>query len=202
MTEKAPKKEKVPSLREQQKAATRSQMTQMGIQLFLKQGFTETTIEQIVEPLGIAKRTFFRYFKSKEEVVFAFYEDKTADLVAKLASRPKKESPFKAVCAALSIQLELYDTNPEFAFALVRLIKENPDLTGKGFEKKIAREKALADALIAREGENTLSALKAQLIVGVASVAWMAALDEWYEQQGKTDLREIMERAFSIAGKL
>ena len=47
-----------------------------------------------------------------------------------------------------------------------------------------------------------MNTLKAQLIVGVASVAWMAALDEWYEQGGKTDLREILEKTFSMAGKL
>jgi len=194
--------EKIPNLREQQKAATRDQLIRKGIELYLKQGFENTTVDQIVEPLGIAKRTFFRYFKSKEEVVFVFYEDKTAHLVAELKNRPKDESPFKAVCEALSLQLQLYDTDPKSAWALVRLIKENPALVGKGFEKRLAREKALTEALVEREGSNTMNTLKAQLIVGVASVAWMAALDEWYEQGGKTDLREILEKTFSMAGKL
>ena len=194
--------EKVPGLREQQKAATRNELTRMGVELFLKQGFVNTTIEQIVEPLGIAKRTFFRYFETKEDIVFAFYEDKTAVLVTALHSRPKEETPFKAVCEALSIQLQLYDTNPESAWALVRLIKENPALVGKGFEKRLAREQALADALVSREGVNAISSLKAQFIVGVASVAWMLALDEWYEQGGKTNLRSIVEKTFSMAGDL
>ncbi|WP_250462066.1 TetR/AcrR family transcriptional regulator [Microbulbifer litoralis] len=193
--------EKSPSLREQQKAATRNELIRMGLLLFFENGFANTTVDQIVEPLGIAKRTFFRYFKAKEDLVFDFYEDKTPTLVRELKNRPKDESPYEAVCKALSTQLDLYDVNPDWAWSLVCLLNENPELMGKGFEKRLTREQALAAALIEREGKNKITPLKARIIVGTALIAWQAALDEWYEGGGKSKLRPIVKKAFSIAGQ-
>lgn len=190
---------KIAGLREQQKAATRAELYRFGFELFLKQGFADTTIEQIVEPLGIAKRTFFRYFATKEELVFAWYEDKTAELVAELKGRPRKEKPFTAVCETLASLLKRYDAAPEMAFALVRLLKDNPTLGGRSFEKQTVRERALAEALIEREGVAKLPALKARIVVGVVMTAFGAALDEWYASGGKADLRPIVETAFSMA---
>ena len=190
---------KPPSLREQQKANTRAELTRKGMELFLKQGFESTTIEQIVEPLGIAKRTFFRYFKTKEDVVFGFYEDKTPLLVEYLQNRPAQEDAYTAVCQTLAMHLELYDANPQQAWALVRLIQENPALAAKGFEKRSEREERFADALLQRSDAADASPIKARVIVGIAMLAWEQALKEWHRLGGKQDLRPIVERAFEMA---
>ena len=191
--------EKITSLREQQKATNLRELTRIGLGLFLKQGFDNTTIDQIVAPLGIAKRTFFRYFKTKEDLVFAWYEVKTTELVNELNGRPKQEKPLEAVCNTLSSLLKRYDANPDWAWALVRLLKETPSLMGKNAEKGMVREQALANTLIEREGKMT--PLNAQIVVGIVTVAFKAALDEWYEGGGKADLRSIVEKAFSMASK-
>ncbi|KPX51072.1 TetR family transcriptional regulator [Pseudomonas amygdali pv. hibisci] len=194
--------EKTPGLRERHKQNTRAELSNFGLGLFLKQGFANTTIEQIVEPLGIARRTFFRYFKSKEELVFTWHEDKTVELVQELKARPAKESPLDTVCETLATTLKRYDANREMAFALVRLLKETPALLAKECEKRMDRELALAAALVEREGKRTLSPLKARIIVGAVTTAWTAALDEWYEGGGKADLRPIMAKAFSMVREL
>ena len=195
-------KRPIAGLREQHKAATRKELSRFGLQLFLKQGFANTTIDEIVAPLGIAKRTFFRYFDTKEDLVFAWQEDKTSGLVEALAARPERETPFKAVCEALSSLLDRYDAYPDRAFALMRLIKETPSLVGKDLEKQALWERALADGLIDREGKRAMSRIKAQIIVGVVMSAFSAALDEWYAGGGKGDLRRIVKKAFSIAERL
>ncbi|MBD0324248.1 MAG: TetR family transcriptional regulator, partial [Aldersonia sp.] len=46
-------------------ATTKDRISAVGIELFTEQGFDETSIEQIAEAAGIARRTFFRYFPSK-----------------------------------------------------------------------------------------------------------------------------------------
>src|SRR5262245_60985701 len=135
--------DKIVSLREQNKVATRRELARFGIELFLKQGFHNTTIDQIVEPLGIAKRTFFRYFNVKEDLVFAWYEELTHELVDELKARPKTEKPFKAVCETLASLLKLYDANPDWARAMMHLSKETPSLCGKNFEKRVVWERAL-----------------------------------------------------------
>ena len=192
--------EKIPGLREKQKAATRNEITRTGVGLFVTQGFANTTIEQIVAPLGIAKRTFFRYFETKDDVVFAWYEEKTAELVIELLNRPEHEKPFRAICETLASLLQRYDANPDWTWKLVCLAKETPSLLGRGYEKQIVRQKALADALIERDRTDEITPLEARILVGTAMIAFTAAIDEWYLGGGKTNLRPIMESAFALAG--
>jgi AcrR family transcriptional regulator len=187
------------SLREKNKQATRSELSRFGIELFLKNGFANTTIDEIVEPLGIAKRTFFRYFGVKEDLVFAWYEDLTTVLVDELKRRPEQEKPFDAVCNTLSSLLKLYDENPQWALSMVRLSGETPSLVGKSFEKRVLWEKAFAATLVEREGKKAMPSLRAQVIAGAAMAAFSAAVGEWAAHEGKAKLRPIVERAFAMA---
>lgn len=193
---------KIASLREQNKAATRRELSRFGLELFLKQGFDNTTIDQIVEPLGIAKRTFFRYFSVKEDLVFAWYEELTTELASELLSRPKQERPFQAVCATLASLLKRYDANPDWALAMMRLSKETPSLLGRESEKRMIWEQALVAALIEREGKKAMNPLKARIVVGTAMTAFTAALNEWYAGGGKAKLRPIVEKAFALVSDL
>jgi AcrR family transcriptional regulator len=190
---------RIKGLREKNKLATRSELSRFAIELFLKKGFANTTIDEIVEPLGIAKRTFFRYFSVKEDLVFAWYEDLTTDLVNELRSRPEQESPFEAVCKTLSSLLKMYDENPAWALSMARLSMETPLLIGKSFEKRVLWEKAFATTLVEREGKKMMSLFQAQIIAGVAMTAFTAAIGEWLAKEGKAKLRPIAERAFSVA---
>lgn len=189
---------KVANLREQLKATTRQELTRIGIDLFLEQGFANTTIDQIVAPVGISKRTFFRYFKTKEDLVFEWQTQMAPALVLELNARPREEAPFKAVSETLFSLLTRINENPELAFALMRLLKETPSLAGRDMENRMVWEQALTAALIDREGSKVMARLKARIIVGMAMTAWTAALDEWYAGGGNTNLRPITEQAFSL----
>ena len=61
-------------LRERKKAAIRSKVLEVAHKLFHESGFDGTTIEQICNDALISKRTFFRYFKDKESLVFPHRE--------------------------------------------------------------------------------------------------------------------------------
>lgn len=189
---------KIMGLREKNRLSTRRELSRVGIELFLKKGFANTTIDEIVEPLGIAKRTFFRYFDVKEDLVFAWYEDLTQDLIKELLSRPKQETPYQAVCETLSSLLKMYDGNLDWSLAMMRLSSETPSLIGKSFEKRMIWEKALAATLIEREGKKEMSSLKALVIVGAAMTAFTTAVNEWYAGGGKAKLRPIVQKAFAL----
>ncbi len=189
---------KLANLREQLKATTRQELTRIGLDLFLLHGFANTTIDQIVAPLGISKRTFFRYFKTKEDLVFEWQTQMAPALVLELNARPREEAPFKAVSETLFSLLTRINENPELAFALMRLLKETPSLAGRDMENRMVWEQALTDALMEREGSKVMPRLKARIIVGMAMTAWTAALDEWYAGGGKAKLRPLMEKAFAL----
>lgn len=192
----------VVSLREKQKAETRSQLIISGIELFLHQGFTNTTIEQIVEPLGMAKRTFFRYFATKEDLLFEWQDDKTDFLVATLIARPVNEAPLTSLCETLAVLLKSYDASKEQALSFIRLSRETPALIGRYYERRIVREQKLAEALITRDSALVMNLMMAKITVGTVMSAWAAALDEWYDNDGRDDLREIVRRAFALIDEL
>src|SRR5580692_1923288 len=64
--------EKTPNdLRERKRRLTLDRIAEVGLRLFVKNGYEATTLDAIAAAAGISRRTFFYYFKSKEDVLLA-----------------------------------------------------------------------------------------------------------------------------------
>src|SRR4249919_1255514 len=64
-----------PGLRARKRQETSERLTRAAIALFLERGFEATTLDDIASAADISRRSFFHYFDSKEEVVFAWHEE-------------------------------------------------------------------------------------------------------------------------------
>src|SRR3954454_23962679 len=84
------KRDPVP-VRERTRRAVRDELTQLAKELFVEKGYDETTIDHLAAAAGMSKRTFFRYFASKEELVVGKYEVLGEQLAEDLAARPDGE---------------------------------------------------------------------------------------------------------------
>src|SRR6266498_2419189 len=78
-------------VRERTRRAVRDELTQLAKELFVEKGYDETTIDDLAAAAGMSKRTFFRYFASKEELVVGKYEVLGEQLAEDLAARPADE---------------------------------------------------------------------------------------------------------------
>ena len=78
-----------PGLRERKKQKTRWSIQEHALRLFEKQGYEQTTVDQIAAAAEISPSTFFRYFKTKEDVVLEDEYDPM--LLALLAQEPSDE---------------------------------------------------------------------------------------------------------------
>jgi AcrR family transcriptional regulator len=94
------------SRRERRVADTRAALVAAAKELFGQKGFTETTVDEIAERADVAQRTFFRYFPSKEAVLFAEFEELHERLLAAFAARPVTEAPFVSLYLALHEHVE------------------------------------------------------------------------------------------------
>ncbi len=86
-------------LRERKKAKTRAAIQHHALRLFREQGYDATTVEQIAEAAEISPSTFFRYFPTKEEVVF--YDDLDPLLIEAYEAQPPELTPIQALRGAL-----------------------------------------------------------------------------------------------------
>jgi len=85
------------SLRERKKRQARAEIFAAAIDLFRAQGYEETTVEQIVAAANYSKATFFRYFSSKEDVLFGGADERLVALRATLATLHGTPEPWRAV---------------------------------------------------------------------------------------------------------
>jgi AcrR family transcriptional regulator len=83
------------SLRDRKKLKTRISIQQHAMKLFKKQGYIETTVEQIAEAAEISPSTFFRYFPTKESVVLTDFYDPV--MMETFVSQPKDLPPIEAL---------------------------------------------------------------------------------------------------------
>ena len=82
----------------------RERLTQAAAELFQAQGYDETTIDEIAVRAGIGRRTFFRYYRTKEDVIFPDHDE----LLAKVHDRlylSADETGLEAVLQAVRIVL-------------------------------------------------------------------------------------------------
>jgi len=104
----------------------RVRITEAAMDLFERQGYAATTVDAIAERAGVARRTFFHHFASKDAVVFPDHEALVARVTAHLADAPAE--PVEAIAGALRIVLTSYLADPDLALRRYRLTRSTAEL--------------------------------------------------------------------------
>src|SRR3954471_5103303 len=89
------------SLRQKHVDRTRQAIIDAAFELFLERGYAATTVDDIAFAADVAPRTFFRYFSTKESVLFHDSEAKVEVIRERMMQRPAGESAAEAVFAVL-----------------------------------------------------------------------------------------------------
>jgi AcrR family transcriptional regulator len=182
------------SLRDRKKGRTRRVIQAEALRLFAEQGFEATTVEQIAAAAEVAPRTFFRYFATKDEVVF--WPEYQPMLAAFVAARPADEPAVEAVTHALVDGLgAFYDQDRDRVLDRLKLAFGTPALHPRLWQQQarsaIGIAHVLAQRLDARPGDLELRAIAA----AIAAALWVA-VEEWQAHDGQQELGVLMDRAF------
>jgi AcrR family transcriptional regulator len=183
-----------PGLRERKRQQTRERLTRMAMALFLERGFEATTLDDIAAAADISRRSFFHYFASKEDVVFAWQEEITAALVDAVAARPAAESMLTA--AENAILAMVRQLEPGEAIAMAQLKRDNPALQARDQVKYEKLERALTDALARRAGHKT-EKLKARLVAMIATGAMRIGGEFWAIEGAREKPEAQAKRTFA-----
>ncbi|MFI1016190.1 TetR family transcriptional regulator [Streptomyces sp. NPDC020965] len=175
----------------------REVLAESAFELFLERGFERTTVDDIVARAGVGRRSFFRYFPSKEDAVFPDHERCLADMTAFLAANGAGD-PVDRVCEAARIVLRMYAANPEFSVQRYRLTREVPGL--RTYELSVVRryERTLAGYLRGRYGGVRDGALRAEVIAAAVVAAHNNGLRSWLRSGGAGDPEAAVDHALAL----
>ena len=109
------------SLAERKRQLVRDELTEAALKLLAFQGFEETTIDQMAAAAGVSRRTFFRYFQSKEDVIIEFLSDLGRQLSHGLSTRPATEPPAVALQNTLRVFTDTFWEHPEKSQRLAKV---------------------------------------------------------------------------------
>jgi AcrR family transcriptional regulator len=181
------------SLRERKRTRTRLMIQTEALRLFAEKGYAHTTVEEIADAAAISPRTFFRYFPTKEDVVFW---DEYAPLVPdRLESRPDDEPLAETFRAVIREGLDgLYRRDPERLLSRVRLSGTVPELRVRLLVEQAHGVEQLATLLAHKRGART-DDLRLRVIGSSLLAASTIALDLWQKDSGKSDLLAILDQA-------
>ncbi|MGY8682985.1 TetR family transcriptional regulator [Bradyrhizobium sp. UFLA05-153] len=180
-------------LRQRKREATQERLTRAAMALFLQRGFEATTIDDIAAAAEVSRRSFFHYFASKEDVVYAWQEDIAASLTEEVAARPASESMLTAAENAIAAATKRFD--PSEALAMARLKRDNPILQARDHLKYERLERALAQGL-ARRTNRKSEKLRARLVAMIATGAMRVGGEVWVTEDAREKPEAFVKRMF------
>lgn len=175
-------------------AAVRQEIAEAAIRLFLDQGFVETTVDEIVAEAGVSRRTYFRYFATKDDAVLAFLTGLSDRLVERFLARPADEPAFVAVQTAIREEFAELDSDGPRARELGRLIRETPSLRARHLAIHHEWELEIAAAIARRRGLPD-DDLRSRLIAAFAVIALDIGSAHWTVDENTVLIEEI-DRVF------
>ena len=188
----------VTSLAERKRLLVREELSEAALLLFAQQGFDETTIDQIAAAVGVSPRTFFRYFKVKEDVLVEFLGQIGEHLVAELTARPADEPALTALRQAVAPLVSRLLEHPEKSLKLTRLLLRTPAVKARYLDHQARWRDGLAAVLATRAGLGPAD-FRPTLTASIALAGFDAALARWVNLDGAPPLAEVVDEAFSAA---
>lgn len=183
----------VPALRERQAQQLRREITQAAIKRFLNAGFERTTIDEIAEDCGVSRRTVFRHFPTKEDILLTWPLSWAESLGAKVAARSGTEPALTCLRVVLLDFVNSRLARTPHLFAFIRLIQGTVSLRSRSHEVTDAWERALTNGLVAHERQD---AHLAPMAVAVAMAAARLGCRRWLEADASQPLAHYIDGAF------
>jgi AcrR family transcriptional regulator len=191
--------EKPQGLRERKRRATSERIIENGLKLFVKNGYEATTLDAIARAAGISRRTFFYYFKSKEDVLLAAHDSGFREaLKPAMLDQPPDQAPFDAVQKCLIKLASRYETKESIVFD--RLMESTEALRARKEAVFVETEQILLEAMCElwpspgrRDG--------LRLVAMVAMGTLRLALDKWKQNDAAHPLAYYLRQSFALLAK-
>ncbi|HMC40766.1 MAG TPA: TetR family transcriptional regulator [Acidimicrobiales bacterium] len=187
----------VQSHRERKKLATRQAIHDAAFELVDRFGLSGTTIEAISDRAGVAPRTFWSYYASKEDAVIDRDPEAPAHLAVALMARPAEEDAMTALRCTLEEHIDARLVDSKRAVRRQQLIRREPQLMAAVAASFDDYERTLVAGVAQRLGTDPATDMRPGVLVAAASGASRVAQQKWADHKGRQPFPALMEEAFA-----
>jgi TetR/AcrR family transcriptional regulator, regulator of mycofactocin system len=188
--------DEAPTLRERNKARARAEIAAAALDLFSKKGFQGVTIEEIVDAAGVSRRTFFRYFETKEDALLADYPELNLRLTKSLVEGASGD-PLDGVRTGLHYLAAWYEERSEAVMERSRVIRDAVHPSARNLEFLSQWESAIASSIAGCLGADP-GGLVPRTVGATVVGAFRAALTQWVRSSCREDLHSLLDRALDV----
>jgi AcrR family transcriptional regulator len=180
-------------LRERKRRETLQRIAEVGLEFFVAKGYEATTLDEIAAAAGISRRTFFHYFKSKDDILLTYISSRDHELKALVLENSFAGAPLDIARNSL-MQFVSRPQESQMIMA-ARLIRANEALRTRSHGRFLEFERVIYSGLCelwpGREHCDRM-----QLVAMISIGALRLAVEKWFEQNGKQPLAKYVRDAF------
>ncbi len=159
-------------------ATSRGELERIGLDLFIARGFDAVTVDDIAEAAGIGRRTFFRYFPSKNDLAWGDFDALLAQFRARLDAAPADQPAIEAVRAAVHAFNEVpADELPRHRHRL-RILLTTPELVAYSTVRYAEWRAVIAGFVARRRGVPAHAALPQAVSWACLGIS-LSAYEQW-----------------------
>lgn len=183
-------------LRDRKRRETHQRIADVGLKLFIQNGYDATTLDAIAAAAGISRRTFFYYFKSKEAVLMALQGDGFPQaLRPTILEESPTTPPLQAVRNCVLKLVERYETKE--SVIVDRLLRSTEALRIRKQALFVEMEQALFEGMSELWPSNDRpEALRIAAMAGMGVLR--LAMDRWREDHAKHPLAHYVSEGFDL----
>lgn len=184
-----------------QRLTMRRKLAAAAMELFATKGYEATTVDEIAAAAGVARRTFFRHFRSKEEAIFPDHDDTLVRAAGVLEAAPAHENPLDTVCRGIKEVMRMYAASPAVSIERYRLTREVPALREREIASVARYERLFTRYLLGHFEEGTHhddDPLLAEVAASAVVTAHNHVLRRWLRGGGEGELETQLDHAFAI----
>jgi AcrR family transcriptional regulator len=187
-----------PGLRERRKKLTAAELEAAALRLFGERGFDSVTVDDIAAEADVSRRTFFRYFASKEDVLLADHFAQLARLREAMAARPPDETILTALRNAILSMTEDFEDRKEMVILRGRIMRGTPSLQARSLVHQRAWEEAMQEMVASRLGVDPTVDLRPGVVAATALAAMRVAFTNWLSAGAQDDLIAMTAEALDL----
>jgi AcrR family transcriptional regulator len=186
------------SLRERKKRLVQTTIEETALRLFQQQGYEQTSIQDIAGAIMMSTRTFFRYFASKEEVLFGPTHAALSEGIHFLRHLEPLESPRAALQATFEHMAGLYQEQRDSFLIRYRVAVQTPSVASFYIYALLESEVEMDAALSARLEGTAVNQQEIRALVAHYMTAFRLALIAWLEHEAQDDLTSLLREQLNF----